>query len=277
MKLSNEQIERILQKARSYRDKPTEDGDDYFPMNYYEPMDLANSYIAVDRSGKSILISFENGTDYEIFPAVYVPKGKNFVRFYRDCAGQYLRTFQAHKVGSYFVSCPNPLECEVCKRAIRIPQDWQQRSDYRRREIGVAYAWLESFKKRPPYVKLREHVLLWGYEEFSKQFRAIIDDLRSRKAAERFFDPQENHKFITVKHDVEFLRVTMDWSTSFTGPIPALPVDAPPLSTCMWPADQPPDPQQVARFMKKMAKDCERKRDIPRTRYVRIDGEWCRV
>jgi len=206
-------------------------------------------------------------------PEVYPHVGTTYARFYRDWKRKWRRDFPAHKVGPRIVPCLDEMQCPICQRLSQLPTDWNQRWVYRRRILSVTYAWLESFQPRRAHVKLREPVLLWGYEQFGEQLGRIMERLGSNEAIEKFFDPEADHKFVEIEHDFHFSTVAMCWSSRLSKPIPPLPPDVPPLSQCMCPANQPPDPKKMERFLKKMGKDCKEKWEIRRRTYPFVHGK----
>ena len=149
---------RIPREAEERINQPRRDpGPD--PWDDFDPTEVSDTGWQGCQSQASVARFPTTRSRNSEVPKVYVPKGINFARFYRDSAGQYLRTLYVHKYRAYLVPCHDPLDCEICARLQTVPSDWRQKWDYRLRELSLSYAWLQSPRPRPAYVKLRQPVL----------------------------------------------------------------------------------------------------------------------
>jgi len=270
--LSKEDVARIPREAADMVSHSLEQPQSE-PLEDFDPLEFSIIGMQQDPSGpKPPLLSLKSPLN-KLLPEVYLPPGTNYARFYRDPKGKWRREYPAHRVGPRIVPCLDEMQCPICQRLSQLPTGWGQRWVYRRRIVSVTYALLESFRPRRAHVKLREPVLLWGYEQFGEQLGRIVDRLGSNEAIEEFFNPEADHKFVEIEHDFHFSHVAMCWSSRVSKPIPPLPRDVAPLSLCMCPANQPPDPKKMGRFLKKMARDCEDKWEIRRRRYPLVAGK----
>jgi len=247
MKLSKEHLEAILQQVNSRLSSPPRNLR-YDLMDDFDPTDLAIGESHGDRPEIDASPSPGSSSTGSPPSVIYMPKGINYARFYKDSQGNFLRMLEIHGHNNCSVPCLGTSDCEICERLDRIPSNLRLAYDYRRRSITICFAW---------YVKLSQPVIMWANEKFGEELRGMIETLQSQEAIRRFFDPHTNHRFLRIECDLRGVSIQMSWANNFRSTIDPLPQGFPPLCEAIWPDGQPPNPSDVDRLLKKIDRDYE--------------------
>jgi hypothetical protein len=195
-------------------------------------------------------------------PTIYTPDGVSYVRFYADSEGEVVRTLQMHKAkvgkkGTLRSLCTGDAKCcPICRKleywTTKFPgmgTAWMLKS----REISIAYTiFFSASDTDNKYLMLEEPMLLMGdyrlADELSEKIQTMPDD-----EFQKMLNPEVPHSLFELKSK----RKSSGKGTNFSlghhwdkKAMEPLPEHLPPLSQCIYPQGQAPDPTEQESFIK---------------------------